>query len=110
MRRLNAAWNIFPEPASGQQVSGSAENLTGELMVNRLKTVNRLPVMDSSWFLFIRFLSVFWIEGKSDIKVSKISDCWLQRDSDLPFDFNFGSCGAYNDRVLMCFTLTQKEN
>ena len=53
MRRLNAAWNFFLEPASGQHVSGSEENLTGELMVNRLKTVNRLPVMDSSWFPFV---------------------------------------------------------
>ena len=53
MCRLNVAWNIFSEPASGQHVSGSAENLTGELTVNRLKTVNRLLVMDSSWFPFL---------------------------------------------------------
>jgi len=42
-------------------------------------------------------------------QVSKISDCWLNRQSDLPFDFNFGSCGTYNNRVHLCFTLTEKD-
>ena len=42
-----------------------------------------------------------------NFKFSKIIGCKLERQEDLPFKFNGGSCGNYNlsgqDTLLLCF-------
>lgn len=44
------------------------------------------------------------------IQVAKITGCQLVKHHRLPFNFEFGACGQFNNEILLCFSSDMVDN